>query len=139
MKQQRLVVDDRLEKWLISEAVTLLCSLRPPLLGPALPPGFCRAAYDNDNEKDDEDEEDFPGPALPPGYQAEPSSSEGEEEDVIGPMPAKGPVQDSVAMDFERRARMMKEKLTKEVSSVFSLLLFYNNIKLRNSKDRALH
>lgn len=86
----------------------------PPLLGPALPPGFRRAAYDNDDDNDDEDGEGFPGPALPPGYQAEPSSSEGEEEDVIGPMPAKGPVQDSVALDFERRARMMKEKLTRD-------------------------
>ncbi|XP_062272124.1 GPALPP motifs-containing protein 1 [Scomber scombrus] len=89
---------------------------RPPLLGPALPPGFRRAAYvnDDDDENNDEDGEGFPGPALPPGYQAEPSSSEGEEEDEIGPMPAKGPVQDSVALDFERRARMMKEKLTKD-------------------------
>ncbi|XP_053179374.1 GPALPP motifs-containing protein 1 [Scomber japonicus] len=87
---------------------------RPPLLGPALPPGFRRAAYDDDDENNDEDGEDFPGPALPPGYQAEPSSSEGEEEGEIGPMPAKGPVQDSVALDFERRARMMKEKLTKD-------------------------
>lgn len=86
----------------------------PPLLGPALPPGFRRAAYDNDDDNDDEDGEGFPGPALPPGYQADPSSSEGEEEDVIGPMPAKGPVQDSVALDFERRARMMKEKLTRD-------------------------
>ncbi|KAM7405950.1 hypothetical protein PAMP_000360 [Pampus punctatissimus] len=85
---------------------------RPPVLGPALPPGFRKAAYDNDDNNDDGDEESFPGPALPPGYQAEPSSSEGEEEDVIGPMPAKGPVQDTVALDFERRARMMKEKLT---------------------------
>ncbi|XP_029986820.1 GPALPP motifs-containing protein 1 [Sphaeramia orbicularis] len=85
---------------------------RPPVIGPALPPGFRRAA-DNDDD-DEEDGEDFPGPALPPGYQAQPSSSEGEDEDVIGPMPAKGPVQDSVALDFERRALRMKEKLTGE-------------------------
>ncbi|XP_049900485.1 GPALPP motifs-containing protein 1 [Epinephelus moara] len=83
---------------------------RRPVLGPALPPGFRRAAYENDD--DGEDEDDFQGPALPPGYQAESSSSEGEDEDVIGPMPSKGPVEDSVALDFERRAQRMKEKLT---------------------------
>ncbi|XP_070686316.1 GPALPP motifs-containing protein 1 [Pempheris klunzingeri] len=91
---------------------------RPPVLGPALPPGFRRAAYEKDDDDDDnndgEDEEGFPGPALPPGYRAEPSSSEGEDEDVIGPVPFKGPVQDSVALDFERRAKRMKEKLTGE-------------------------
>ncbi|KAM6943434.1 GPALPP motifs-containing protein 1 [Xenentodon cancila] len=89
---------------------------RPPVLGPALPPGFCRDAYDDDDDDDDgddgEDGERLPGPALPPGYHAESSSSEGEGEDVIGPMPAKGPAQDSVALDFERRAQRMKEKLT---------------------------
>ncbi|KAK5619745.1 hypothetical protein CRENBAI_008092 [Crenichthys baileyi] len=84
---------------------------RPPVLGPALPPGFHRAAHDSD---DGEDGEGLPGPALPPGYQAELSSSEGEDDDVIGPMPAKGPVQDSVALEFERRAQKMKEKLTGE-------------------------
>ncbi|KAL6112903.1 gpalpp1 [Pungitius sinensis] len=82
---------------------------RPPVLGPALPPGFRRAAYENDGD-DDEDGEDFPGPALPPGYQAESSSSG--EEDVIGPMPPTAPIEDSVALDFERRARRMKDKLT---------------------------
>ncbi|KAM9366226.1 GPALPP motifs-containing protein 1 [Symphorus nematophorus] len=81
---------------------------RPPVLGPALPPGFRRAAYDDDN--DGEDGEGLPGPALPPGYQRAESSSS-EDEDVIGPMPAKGPTEDSVALDFERRARRMKEKL----------------------------
>ncbi|XP_038124006.1 GPALPP motifs-containing protein 1 [Cyprinodon tularosa] len=82
---------------------------RPPVLGPALPPGFHRAAYDSDGG---EDGEGLPGPALPPGYQAECSSSEEEDEDVIGPMPAKGPVQNSVALEFEQRAQRMKEKLT---------------------------
>ncbi|XP_076586830.1 GPALPP motifs-containing protein 1 [Chaetodon auriga] len=85
---------------------------RPPVLGPALPPGFRRAAYENDDDDDGGDGEDFPGPALPPGYRAESSSSE--DEDVIGPMPSKGPIQDSVALDFERRALRMKEKLTGE-------------------------
>uniref|UniRef100_A0A3Q2D330 GPALPP motifs-containing protein 1 n=1 Tax=Cyprinodon variegatus TaxID=28743 RepID=A0A3Q2D330_CYPVA len=82
---------------------------RPPVLGPALPPGFHRAAYDSDGG---EDGEGLPGPALPPGYQAECSSSEEEDEDVIGPMPPKGPVQNSVALEFEQRAQRMKEKLT---------------------------
>nr|XP_040055434.1 GPALPP motifs-containing protein 1 [Gasterosteus aculeatus aculeatus] len=83
---------------------------RPPVLGPALPPGFRRAAHEDDDDNDDEDGEDFPGPALPPGYQAESSSSG--DEDVIGPMPPTGPIEDSVALDFERRARRMKDKLT---------------------------
>lgn len=83
---------------------------RPPVLGPALPPGFRRAAYEDDDDDDGEEDEGFPGPALPPGYQAESSSSE--DEDVIGPMPPKGPIEDSVALDFERRAQRMKEKLT---------------------------
>ncbi|KAM9817353.1 GPALPP motifs-containing protein 1 [Neosynchiropus ocellatus] len=83
---------------------------RPPFLGPALPPGFRKAAYE-DNSDDENDEGGFSGPALPPGYQVEPATSE-DEEDVIGPLPAKGPVQDSVALDIERRAKKMKEKLT---------------------------
>ncbi|XP_034536640.1 GPALPP motifs-containing protein 1 [Notolabrus celidotus] len=84
---------------------------RPPVLGPALPPGFRRAAHEDD-ENDDDDGEDASGPALPPGYKPETSSSEGEDDDVIGPMPSKGPVEDSVALDFERRAKRMKDKLT---------------------------
>lgn len=90
------------------------------MLGPALPPGFRRAAYNDDDGDDNsggDDGEGIPGPALPPGYQAEPSSSEGEDEYVIGPLPARGPVEDSVALDFERRAQRMKEKLTGEVSA----------------------
>ncbi|KAI1899560.1 hypothetical protein AGOR_G00063040 [Albula goreensis] len=87
---------------------------RPPVLGPALPPGFCRPADDDEeDESDDEDSQGFPGPALPPGYAAEASSSEEEEDDdVIGPMPFRGEVQNTVASDFERRAQRMKEKLT---------------------------
>nr|XP_020463523.1 GPALPP motifs-containing protein 1 [Monopterus albus] len=84
---------------------------RLPVLGPALPPGFHRVASNND-DNDGGYGEGLPGPALPPGYQAEPSSSEGEDEDLIGPMPARGAIQDSVALDFERRAQRMKEKLT---------------------------
>lgn len=90
------------------------------MLGPALPPGFRRAAYENDDDNGGEDEEGFPGPALPPDYRAESSSGEDEDEDedVIGPMPSKGPVQNSVALDFERRAKRMKEKLTGDVSLI---------------------
>ncbi|XP_061671098.1 GPALPP motifs-containing protein 1 [Syngnathoides biaculeatus] len=82
---------------------------RPPVLGPALPPGFRRAEYDDN----DGDEEGLPGPALPPDYKADSFTSEDEEDDIIGPMPSKCPVQNTVALDIERRARMMKDKLTK--------------------------
>ncbi|XP_045074128.1 GPALPP motifs-containing protein 1-like [Coregonus clupeaformis] len=81
------------------------------LHGPALPPGFHRPAADEDDDGDD-----LHGPALPPGYTAEPSSSDEEEEEedeeVIGPMPAQGAIQDSVALDIERRAQKMKDRLT---------------------------
>lgn len=85
---------------------------RPPVLGPALPPGFSRATYE---QNDDDEDADVVGPALPPGYR--PDSSSSEDEDVIGPMPSKGPIEDSLAKDFERRAQRMKEKLTGEVHS----------------------
>lgn len=81
---------------------------RLSVLGPALPPGFRRAATDED---DGDSEEGFPGPALPPGYTTEGSGGE-EEEEVIGPMPARGPVDISVIRDFEHRAQKMKDKLT---------------------------
>ena len=82
-------------------------------MGPALPPGFHRPASDDD--EDDDGEDDFPRPALPPGYTAEPSSGDEEEEEdeeVIGPMPALGAIRDSVALDIERRAQKMKDRLT---------------------------
>ena len=44
-------------------------------------------------------------------FQKETDSSE--EEDIVGPMPAKGPVNSSVSTEFEKRAQRMKEKLTK--------------------------
>lgn len=100
------------------------------MLGPALPPGFHRAAYDSDGG---EDGEGLPGPALPPGYQAECSSSEEEDEDVIGPMPPKGPVQNSVALEFEQRAQRMKEKLTGQV------VLFPHPLKCRPSSFGNAH
>ncbi|XP_016402038.1 GPALPP motifs-containing protein 1-like isoform X3 [Sinocyclocheilus rhinocerous] len=85
---------------------------RPPV-GPALPPGFKRQDADEDEEEGKRDAREFLLPALPPGYT--PAESSGEEEDddyVIGPMPSKGPSQDSVALDIERRAQRMKDKLT---------------------------
>lgn len=84
---------------------------RPPAIGPALPPGFKR--LDDDEEEEKDEAEGFSGPALPPGFKPDLSSSEEEEDDyVIGPMPSKGPFQDTVALDFERRAQQMKDKLT---------------------------
>lgn len=92
---------------------------RPHVIGPALPPGFKR--QDEDEEK--EDTRGFLGPALPPGYSPSVSSGEEEEDDdyVVGPMPSKGPSQDSVALDFERRAQRMKDKLTGVDVSAFYL------------------
>lgn len=104
----------------------------PPVLGPALPPGFRRAAYENDQDNNGEDESDFLGPALPPGYQADSSSSE--DEDMIGPMPSKGPVQESVAQDFERRAKRMKDKLTGKVSPHTPPHLFLYSVHCINSE-----
>uniref|UniRef100_A0A8C2D355 GPALPP motifs-containing protein 1 n=1 Tax=Cyprinus carpio TaxID=7962 RepID=A0A8C2D355_CYPCA len=74
---------------------------RLPVIGPALPPGFKRQDADEDEEKVKEDARGSLGPALPPKKRT-----------VVGPMPSKGPSQDSVALDFERRAQRMKDKLT---------------------------
>lgn len=84
---------------------------RPSILGPALPPGFKIQAADE--EEGNDDSRGILGPALPPGYTPDLSSSDEEDDDdVIGPMPAMGAAQDSVALDFERRAQRMKDKLT---------------------------
>jgi len=40
------------------------------------------------------------------------TDSSEEEDNLIGPMPAKGPVESDVTKEFERRAQRMKEKLT---------------------------
>ncbi|KAK3511113.1 hypothetical protein QTP70_031459 [Hemibagrus guttatus] len=85
---------------------------RLPVLGPALPPGFKRQQHDDEDEDEEEGEgRGILGPALPPGYKAESSSSEEEDGDMFGPMPCKGEVQSSVALDFERRAKRMKDRL----------------------------
>lgn len=51
----------------------------------------------------------------------------GEDEDIVGPMPAKGPVDYSVTAEFEKRAQRMKEKLTKgdDVSFQNFLLIYF--------------
>ncbi|KAF6376238.1 GPALPP motifs containing 1 [Rhinolophus ferrumequinum] len=69
-----------------------------PIIGPALPPGFIQSAQKSDKARDD------------PGQQETDSS---EDENIVGPMPAKGPVNYNVTTEFEKRAQRMKEKLTK--------------------------
>lgn len=49
---------------------------------------------------------------MSPFFNSEEAES-GEDEDIVGPMPAKGPVDYSVTAEFEKRAQRMKEKLTK--------------------------
>ncbi|XP_053563968.1 GPALPP motifs-containing protein 1 isoform X1 [Bombina bombina] len=73
-----------------------------PVIGPALPPDF---------RKIESEDEDYIGLQKPPGFE-EKASESSEDEDIIGPLPADGPVKSSVAEDFERRALKMKEKLT---------------------------
>ncbi|XP_040197216.1 GPALPP motifs-containing protein 1-like [Rana temporaria] len=91
--------------------------------GPALPPGF--------KKRSDSPDRPVIGPALPPGFKRPDSDSEddshkgsadekhksddSDEDDddgIVGPLPAKGPVQSNVAEDIERRAWKMKQKLT---------------------------
>lgn len=100
------------------------------MLGPALPPGFKRQHHNDEDEEEDEGNGVL-GPALPPGYKAESSSSEEEDGDVIGPMPSRGEAQSSVALDFERRAKRMKDKLLGRDVSVQCSVLFLQEIKLR--------
>lgn len=76
-----------------------------PIIGPALPPGFIKSPQKNDTGRE--------GPGQgPPFFNSEEAES-GEDEDIVGPMPAKGPVNYSVTTEFEKRAQRMKEKLTK--------------------------
>uniref|UniRef100_A0AAA9SHQ6 GPALPP motifs-containing protein 1 n=1 Tax=Bos taurus TaxID=9913 RepID=A0AAA9SHQ6_BOVIN len=113
-----------------------------PMIGPALPPGFLKSTQKSDEGRSDPGQvsSDFnseraaaaaaaakslqscptlcdpidgspPGSPIPGILQKETDSSE--EEDIVGPMPAKGPVNSSVTAEFEKRAQRMKEKLTK--------------------------
>lgn len=100
------------------------------MLGPVLPPGFKRKQHDEDEDEEESEERGILGPALPPGYKADSSSSEGEDGDVIGPMPSKGEVQSSVALDFERRAKRMKDRLLGRDVRVLLSLLFQSDLKL---------
>ncbi|XP_005409137.1 PREDICTED: GPALPP motifs-containing protein 1 isoform X2 [Chinchilla lanigera] len=75
-----------------------------PIIGPALPPGFIKSTQKSDKSRD-------PGQVSSHFNSQETDSSE--DEDIVGPMPAKGPVNSSVTTEFEKRAQRMKEKLTK--------------------------
>ncbi|XP_024062294.1 GPALPP motifs-containing protein 1 isoform X3 [Terrapene carolina triunguis] len=76
-----------------------------PVIGPALPPGFRKPTlYSEENSCSI-------GSSVSSEFHTQATDSE-EEDAVIGPMPAKGPVESSVTRDFERRAQRMKEKLT---------------------------
>uniref|UniRef100_A0A8D0JNK0 Uncharacterized protein n=1 Tax=Sus scrofa TaxID=9823 RepID=A0A8D0JNK0_PIG len=77
-----------------------------PIIGPALPPGFIKSTQKSDRSRDD------PG-QISSYFNSEKETDSSEEEDIVGPMPAKGPVNSSVATEFEKRAQRMKEKLTK--------------------------
>uniref|UniRef100_A0A452S0D6 GPALPP motifs-containing protein 1 n=1 Tax=Ursus americanus TaxID=9643 RepID=A0A452S0D6_URSAM len=77
-----------------------------PIIGPALPPGFIKSTQKSDKGRDD------PGQQVSSYFNSEESDSS-EDEDIVGPMPAKGPVNYSVTTEFEKRAQRMKEKLTK--------------------------
>ncbi|XP_073201073.1 GPALPP motifs-containing protein 1 isoform X8 [Lepidochelys kempii] len=72
---------------------------------PALPPGFRKPTqYTEDNSCSI-------GSSISSEFHTQATDSS-EEDAVIGPMPAKGPVESNVTRDFERRAQRMKEKLT---------------------------
>ncbi|KFV50079.1 GPALPP motifs-containing protein 1, partial [Tyto alba] len=76
-----------------------------PIIGPALPPGFRKPLQDTKNSRCSI------GPSVSSELRTQVYSSE-EEDNLIGPMPAKGPVESDVTKEFERRAQRMKEKLT---------------------------
>ncbi|NXV11045.1 GPAM1 protein, partial [Cepphus grylle] len=77
-----------------------------PIIGPALPPGFRKPSQDTGNSRCSI------GPCVSSEFRTQVTDSSEEEEDFIGPMPAKGPVESDVTEEFERRAQRMKEKLT---------------------------
>ncbi|NWI97859.1 GPAM1 protein, partial [Pitta sordida] len=76
-----------------------------PIIGPALPPGFRKPSEDTRSSRG------FVGPSVSSEFPPQVYSSE-EEDNFIGPMPAKAPVESDVTKEFERRAQRMKEKLT---------------------------
>ncbi|XP_052506040.1 GPALPP motifs-containing protein 1 isoform X2 [Budorcas taxicolor] len=76
-----------------------------PMIGPALPPGFLKSTQKSDKGRSD--------PGQVSSYFNSEETDSSEEEDIVGPMPAKGPVNSSVTAEFEKRAQRMKEKLTK--------------------------
>uniref|UniRef100_A0AC11B2L5 Uncharacterized protein n=1 Tax=Ovis aries TaxID=9940 RepID=A0AC11B2L5_SHEEP len=77
-----------------------------PMIGPALPPGFLKSTQKSDKGRSD------PG-QVSSYFNSEKEMDSSEEEDIVGPMPAKGSVNSSVTSEFEKRAQRMKEKLTK--------------------------
>ncbi|XP_068123862.1 GPALPP motifs-containing protein 1 isoform X2 [Hyperolius riggenbachi] len=77
-----------------------------PVIGPALPPGFRR------QQSDDEDDSDLKGSEDTKFKSADDGKEEDGDDDMIGPVPAKGPVQSSTIEDIEQRAWKMKQKLT---------------------------
>nr|XP_045002442.1 GPALPP motifs-containing protein 1 [Jaculus jaculus] len=76
-----------------------------PIIGPALPPGFIKSTQKNDKGREN------PG-RLSSHFNSEETDSS-EDENIVGPMPPKGPINYSVTAEFEKRAQRMKEKLTK--------------------------
>ncbi|XP_054242635.1 GPALPP motifs-containing protein 1 [Indicator indicator] len=77
-----------------------------PIIGPALPPGFRKPSQETDSNRCSI------GPSISSEFHAQVTDSSEEEDNIIGPMPAKGPVESDVTKEFERRAQRMKEKLT---------------------------
>ncbi|XP_071406967.1 GPALPP motifs-containing protein 1 isoform X2 [Pithys albifrons albifrons] len=77
-----------------------------PIIGPALPPGFRKPSEDTKSSRC------FIGPSVSSECCPQVTDSSEEEDNLIGPMPAKGPVESGVTEEFERRAQRMKEKLT---------------------------
>ncbi|KAM6145940.1 GPALPP motifs-containing protein 1 [Phoenicopterus ruber ruber] len=77
-----------------------------PIIGPALPPGFRKPSQDTGNSRCSI------GPSVSSEFHTQVTDSSEEDDNLIGPMPAKGPVESDVTKEFERRAQRMKEKLT---------------------------
>ncbi|KAH0504824.1 GPALPP motifs-containing protein 1 [Microtus ochrogaster] len=79
----------------------------PPrlIIGPALPRGFIKSSQKSDKGRED------PG-QVSSSFNSE-EAERSEDEDIVGPMPAKGPVNYSMTTEFEKRAQRMKEKLSK--------------------------